>query len=1091
MPYRYDPDVRTLVAELLYHHLPELYRTRDMPHPGAALVSGGESEGPLRRFLDVLGAPLAVVRQNVEELHADLFIDTSADWTIAYLAEMVGTTLVFPDAPANRRDVRGTVGWRRRKGTPRTLETMAAELTGELVVTHEGWKRLLVSQDLNLLRPARTIPDLRPAIIAETVSGPLDRAFHVVDPRLPMSEVHGRYHPRHVVHWRHPTQLFPLRRASARDLTAIGDPDFRYAFHPLGRDYPMRLSRTAVTEQVATDLVLPMHFDESPGGYFGPRGGFVVHVCGVAAAVAEPSDEPRTGRPAPADAAILAGVATVTLLERPPHGQTDPVNIELCAVPRQGAAPLLPDVSGAVVRGGTRVDAGGGAPVAGLATAVVNAVAMLRVRPTAPATSAWFPGAVVEVVSSDPAGRLESTDTALAVEGFLRGAVVVRVPAMWVRGDRWLYLAADGSVHESQGAGQGPVDVPLEEDTGVEAMPGQPLAPGPGAAWPPLAASAVAEPFLRVPCAPGRGPVVLHGGAALDVGSAVVGAGTQLALAWAVRRVNAGVVEYEPFLRLGWTGPDSSAATWTALDDTGTPTAALAARFQDVAELREEGGDFHLVVRLESDTADVRLPPCEVAFTGDDGQVVLVHLPTLQAHAGTPVPAWPTSLAAAGTAVAVAGDGSTTVDGSTQTARYSLGAVAPLREYATLRRRRVRYRRLCSWRNEAGPSVTPPTPAGFLDVDPEFGLFSLAASEPAQEWPPPPGGPPAPDAVTVDYQMGYTNHTGSLPAPREPELDERLPAPTRLVSGSSAFSAGATASRHATPRYRTLTEALQAIATDAAAGTGADHEVVQFEDSATYAEHPEWPTGPARLTIQAAESTRPTLVLAGWDPLAAGSYQELTVRGLAWGGSTVVLPATDRATVQFCTVTDPASPLQVASVPGGATELAVRWCVTAAIVTTGPVDLQVADTVIDTLGVAGGALSAAEGTCQLDRVTILGDTAVRQLDASEVLFDGDVEVLDRFRGCVRYSRVPVGATLPRKHRVVEGVKVAFVSVDRDHPAHARLSDLTDQAVRRGAEDGSEMGAFHDRRFAQQGEALATRLAEFTPVGLDTGIVIRP
>ena len=73
-----------------------MYRVPDEPPAG---------RGELQSLLEVLAAPLAVLRQSIQELHADLFIDTADDRIVPYLAEMVGTALVFPDArvePARR-----------------------------------------------------------------------------------------------------------------------------------------------------------------------------------------------------------------------------------------------------------------------------------------------------------------------------------------------------------------------------------------------------------------------------------------------------------------------------------------------------------------------------------------------------------------------------------------------------------------------------------------------------------------------------------------------------------------------------------------------------------------------------------------------------------------------------------------------------------------------------------------------------------------------------------------------------------------------------------------------------------------------------
>ena len=198
--YPYDADTRERVLAQLYAALPSYFRVQDLGAQPDALT---EEDAPLRRFLAVLAGPLAALRQNVEELHADLFIDHCGDDTLRLLAEMVGTTLVFPDADTNRRDVRGTVRWRRRKGTPATLRELDTELLERLAVVAEGWKRVQMSQDLDILRLDRVTPRIGPASLADKVSGPTDAAHHSVDAREPTAST-GRRHPAHVAHWLHP-----------------------------------------------------------------------------------------------------------------------------------------------------------------------------------------------------------------------------------------------------------------------------------------------------------------------------------------------------------------------------------------------------------------------------------------------------------------------------------------------------------------------------------------------------------------------------------------------------------------------------------------------------------------------------------------------------------------------------------------------------------------------------------------------------------------------------------------------------------------------------------------------------------------------
>ena len=114
--------------------------------------------------------------------------------------------------------------------------------------------------------------------------------------------------------------------------------------------------------------------------------------------------------------------------------------------------------------------------------------------------------------------------------------------------------------------------------------------------------------------------------------------------------------------------------------------------------------------------------------------------------------------------------------------------------------------------------------------------------------------------------------------------------------------------------------------------------------------------------------------------------------------------------------------------------------------------------------------------------------SVRVLEASEVIFADDVEVEDRFHGCVRFSRVTGTSVLPRVHRVTVDTPVKVVSHNRLHAAWWRLSPDCDAAILGGAENGSELGAFSLLQFRARMSGFSRRLEEFTPAGLTTGII---
>jgi hypothetical protein len=56
------------------------------------------------------------------------------------------------------------------------------------------------------------------------------------------------------------------------------------------------------------------------------------------------------------------------------------------------------------------------------------------------------------------------------------------------------------------------------------------------------------------------------------------------------------------------------------------------------------------------------------------------------------------------------------------------------------------------------------------------------------------------------------------------------------------------------------------------------------------------------------------------------------------------------------------------------------------------------------------------------------------------------------------------------------------------PAYCQLADACATEIKSGAEDESEMGVFHDLYQPQREANLRARLDEFTPAGMQTGII---
>jgi hypothetical protein len=65
----------------------------------------------------------------------------------------------------------------------------------------------------------------------------------------------------------------------------------------------------------------------------------------------------------------------------------------------------------------------------------------------------------------------------------------------------------------------------------------------------------------------------------------------------------------------------------------------------------------------------------------------------------------------------------------------------------------------------------------------------------------------------------------------------------------------------------------------------------------------------------------------------------------------------------------------------------------------------------------------------------------------------------------------------------------FNSFRYDTPTYCQLSDCCAEEIKRGADDESEMGVFHDLFQPQRIANLSVRLDEYLPARMDIGIIV--
>jgi hypothetical protein len=230
-----------------------------------------------------------------------------------------------------------------------------------------------------------------------------------------------------------------------------------------------------------------------------------------------------------------------------------------------------------------------------------------------------------------------------------------------------------------------------------------------------------------------------------------------------------------------------------------------------------------------------------------------------------------------------------------------------------------------------------------------------------------------------------------------------------------------------------------------------------------------------------------------------------------------------------CSPRRPAEPsLEIYSCPG---RIVVERSIVGSIqvyadeVTADPTPIELKDSVIDATSDEREAIGApnwpmAHAAVSLRDCTIIGEVHTHSIPLAEnTLFTGCVHVARRQIGCVRYSYVPPDSRTPRRYRCQPDLAVAALSEAAQfsalsteqraalvaaeqarlrprlaserygHPDYVQLGCDCAEEIVRGADDESEMGAFHDLFQPQRLANLTARLEQFTPAHSDVAVLI--
>lgn len=409
---------------------------------------------------------------------------------------------------------------------------------------------------------------------------------------------------------------------------------------------------------------------------------------------------------------------------------------------------------------------------------------------------------------------------------------------------------------------------------------------------------------------------------------------------------------------------------------------------------------------------------------------------------------------------------------------------------------------------------------GQVAVDPELGRIAFPPTASRKQ------------GVWVSYHYAFSADMGGGEYPRQ------LPQPAGTVVYRVSQGGGPSGT------FSRITDALTRWEADKPAAAA-----IEITDSAVYVEPIRISlAADQQVILRAASGARPVVRMLDWqnalpDSLAvhgeAGSW--FTLDGIVVIGRGLQLDGElAGAVVRHATLVpgwamhgncEPKRPTEPSlEVNGCVGCLTIDHSITGAIeitrdqARTDPLAIRLYDSIVDATSVertavVGPGYLCAHAVLTVARSTVVGSIEVREIALGEnSLLLGAVRVCRRQQGCLRFCYVRPGSRTPRRYAcqpdLVEGavadaftrgeitaaerdiviererlrVEPEFNSLRYGDPTYAQLTAGCAPEITRGAEDQAEMGAFHDLYQPQRAANLRTRLAEFSPAGIETVVV---
>lgn len=418
--------------------------------------------------------------------------------------------------------------------------------------------------------------------------------------------------------------------------------------------------------------------------------------------------------------------------------------------------------------------------------------------------------------------------------------------------------------------------------------------------------------------------------------------------------------------------------------------------------------------------------------------------------------------------------------------------------------------------NITGWAHMPPA-GGKIAIDPVLGRIALPAGKTAGD-------------LRVTFYYGFSTKMGGGEYERFTTFDPGL----QLLSVQQVPEPNVT-----------IQAALDVLRQAALTGRSKEHPqagngVVEIKDNHRYQEALSINlVSGERVELRAADVQRPLLAPNNDLQISGDNEAELTLNGLLISGAALHIGGRlQTLRLRHCTLVPGISlkidgtaqqpekaSLVIEVEPGHPLTVEIDHCITGPLrLPAEGVQLTIRDSIIDAPPLkdqSAVALAASDDgllpgpATTMERTTVMGTVHVKELTlTSNCIFTDPVVAEQRQAGCARFSFVPTGSQTPRRYRCQPDLAIQqatgsaqstttqqnqlsdairawlqpdYTSKDYGQPAFGQLGGACPLVIRTGADDGAEMGAFHDLFQPQREANLRARLNEFLRFSLEAGI----